>query len=154
MKSWRIAVRVVAVAALVSHWLELLPFVFAKLAEAFFHPGLFTLTWCTLSSVSAAYMKIITLREAVSMDSLFWCHIRLASCIVDSVTQFYFWYFRKHTYNLWDKKVIEAVIVHCTQALTFPLYFPLFINNDKLTDLTHILLCTDTPYVWERPAKA
>lgn len=68
-----------------------------------------------------------------------WCCMRLTSCVVDSVTQIYVWYFRKHTYNLWDKKSSKlsvSIVLRLWLFLFSFLYFPLFINNDMLTDLT------------------
>lgn len=62
----------ITIAAPVPHWpLELLYFVFAKESEVLFHPGFFTLVGCTFSVVSAAYIKIVNLREASFMDSLY-----------------------------------------------------------------------------------
>lgn len=127
---------------------------FSQNSLAVYFICLFTRAWCTVPSVSAACTETSTPREAISMDSLYLVSLKTCICVADSVTRFYFWYFRTRTHNLWDKKGMEAVIVRCTQALAFPLYFPFFVNNDMLADLPHLLWCAETLYVWERPAKA
>lgn len=146
----RIAIRTAPVAAHVSlGQLELLSFVFAKLAAVLFHPD-----WLdTYFEVVQQHIwrSLFWERHYLCIPHI-WCHIRLITCIVDSNSVLFLIF---HTYNLQDKKkVIKAVIAHCTQALSFPLWFPLFSNDDMLTDLAHILWCTVTPCVLWRPAKA
>lgn len=95
----RIAIRTAPVAAHVSlGQLELLSFVFAKLAAVLFHPD-----WLdTYFEVVQQHIwrSLLWERHYLCIPHI-WCHIRLITCIVDSNSVLFLIF---HTYNLQDKK--------------------------------------------------